>query len=168
MRDYRQLAVACHFGSASKTDIEEFITSTVEACDDYSNQLFDAYSNNLEIARSKMLAFIAVSFPDFDVLSGEGLEFCRAELKRQIELLLEQKITAFDFCKFFNSMEINLVVDSSFSPDELAFLGDLYNACDWSEESWTLDNTPYLAKEAASVIANIGWSEQGSASNADR
>ncbi len=33
-----------------------------------------------------------------------------------------------------------------------SFIGDLYNACDWCDESWTLENAPYLVEEAERVL----------------
>ena len=74
MRDYRQLAVACHFGSASKADIESFILSIVEGGSEYDSRLFEAHANDLRVARTKMLEFIGVSFPDFRVDTSEGLK----------------------------------------------------------------------------------------------
>lgn len=155
MIDYRQLAVACQFGSASKADIEGFIQSIIESTEEYDNRLFEAHANDLRIARTKVLEFIAVSFPDFQIATAEGLRLCGAELKRQIGLLLERQITPSSFCRFFNSMESELVIDSDLSPDEVAFLGDLYNACDRCDDTWTLENSPYLAEESVRVASKI-------------
>jgi len=32
------------------------------------------------------------------------------------------------------------------------WLGDLWNACDWCDESWSLSNSPHLKEEADKVI----------------
>ena len=102
MLDYRQLAVACHFGSASKADIESFIQSVVDSGEEYDSRIFEAHANDLRVARTKILEFIAVSFPDFQVTTDEALGPCRAELKRQIGLLLDGEITPYSFCRFFS------------------------------------------------------------------
>ena len=162
MLDYRQLAVACHFGSASRADLESFIQSTVEGGNEYDDRLFEAQANDLGVARAKMLEFIAVSFPDFQITTDEGIRSCRVELKRQIGRLLDQQITPFSFCRFFNSMEDELVINSNLSPDEVAFLGDLYNACDWCDPTWTLENSPYLAEESARVASEIALTRRRS------
>ncbi len=161
MLDHRQLAVACRFGSASKADIESYIQSVVEGGGEYDSRLFDAYANDLTVARTKMLEFIGVSFPDFRIDTDEGLETCKAELKRQIGLLLRKAVSPDCFCHFFNSLEWELVIKRDLSSEEVAFLGDLYNACDWCDDTWTLENAPYLAKEAVRVASEIDKEEQG-------
>lgn len=146
--DYKQLAVACHFGSASKTDIESFIRATSENGTDFDSRLFDAYQTDITVARTRMLDFISISYPEFQLLSEAGLIACRAELKRQIDLLLASEISPANFCTFFNSMELELVVNSDLPTDAVEFLGNLYHACDWCDESWTLANSVYLVEEA--------------------
>lgn len=160
MLDHRQLYVACHFGSASKTDIDSFIQSIVNGGDEYDSRLFQAYTDDLRVARAKMLEFIDAAFPEFRVDSDEGLAFCRAELKRQIGLLLDRRITPSSFCQFFNSMEDKLVISSDLSTDEVGFMGDLFNACDWCDDTWTLESAPYLAEEASRVASRIDEVEQ--------
>jgi hypothetical protein len=107
-----------------------------------------------------MIEFIDASFPEFRIDSVEGLAACRAELKRQSGLLLDRQITPATFCQFFNSMESELVISSDLSADEVAFLGDLFNACDWCDETWTLESAPYLAEEASRVASRIEEAEQ--------
>ena len=160
MLDYRQLSVACHFGSASKDDIEAFIQSFVDSGEDYDSRIFDAHASEVRVAQTKILEFMALSFPDLLIGTEECIEACKAELKRQIGLLLDGQITPLNFCRFFNSMEVQLVTDSKFLPDEVAFLGDLYNCCDWCDETWTLENSPHLAEESARVASNIDKAKQ--------
>ena len=160
MLNHRQLSVACHFGSAAKVDIESFIQAVVEGDDEYDTRLFQAHANDLRVARLKMLEFIDASFPEFSIDSVEGLAACRAELKRQSGLLLDRQITPNTFCQFFNSMESELVISLDLSADEVAFLGDLFNACDWCDETWTLESAPYLAEEATRVASRIEEAEQ--------
>jgi hypothetical protein len=166
MLSHRQLYVACHFGSASQADIESFIQSVVDGGEEYDSRLFEAHANDVRVARTKMIEFLEASFPKFSIDGGEGLLTCRAELKRQIRLLLDRQITPSTFCSFFNSMESALVIDFDLSPHDVAFLGDLYNACDWCDETWTLENAPYLAEEGARVASKIEEAEQAVTPNA--
>ena len=159
MTDYRQLAVACHYGSVSKPDIDAFIQSIVDGEDEYDGRLFEAYTNDLSAAQKKIFEFIEISHPGFQLKADGFLLACRAELRRQIALLLDGKITPVVFCRFFNSMEIDLITDHSFSSDDLGFLGDLYNACDYCDDRWTLQNTPYLAEECTRVSDEIDKAE---------
>jgi len=152
MLNYQQLAVACCFYSASISDIEAYIASVVESGEEYDNRIFEAYSNDVRIAWEKILDFIAYTYPDYDVYSEQGVEPCKAELKRQIHLLLDKKITPHSFCLFFNAMEMPFAIDLGF---EMPFFGNLYNCCDWSDDSWTLENSPHLVEECIHVLSII-------------
>ena len=163
MLGHRQLYVACHFGSASKADIESFVQSTVEGGDEYDSRLFEAHANDLRVAHKKMIEFIDASCPEFRINSDEGLLICRAELKRQIRLLLDRQVTPSSFCRFFNSMESELVIGFDLDPGDVAFLGNLFNACDWCDDTWTLENAPYLVEESAHVASRIEEAEQDAA-----
>ena len=165
MFNYRQLAIACHFGSASRVDIDTYIESVVLSGKDYDSRIFEAHARDLKVAQAKILAFITVSFPEFEINSEDLLELCKSELKRQIGLLLDKKITPSSFCEFFNLMESKLVFDSEFASDELTFMGDLYNCCDWCDDTWTHDNSRHLTAEGIRVIAGIDNAEQGAAPN---
>lgn len=38
------------------------------------------------------------------------------------------------------------------------WMGNLYNACDWCDETWTLEDNPHLLIEVEKQIQNIkGW-----------
>ena len=112
MLDYRQFAVACHFGSVSKADIEAYIQSVIESDEEYENRIFEAHANDLSVTQVKMLEVIGFSFPNFDINTDDYFVPCRSELKKQLGLLLDRKITPLDFCIFFNSMEMELMIDS--------------------------------------------------------
>ena len=160
MLSHQQLYVACHYGSATKVDIESFIQFTIESGVEYDSRLFEAHGNDLHVARTKMSEFIGASFPEFRIESDEGLLTCEAELKRQIRSLLDRQITPSSFCRFFNSMENELLIHLDLPPSGVPYLGVLFNACDWCDDTWTLENAPYLAEESARVLSKIEEAEQ--------
>ena len=67
-----------------------------------------------------------------------------------MDRLLRDEIIPYDFCKFMNEMEANLLFNyDHFVPD----FGDLYNCCDWCDHSWTRSNSQFLYDEATKLIA---------------
>jgi len=80
-------------------------------------------------------------------------------LQRTIARLLNGELEPLRFCEFFGSLEAYCVDNGPETAGQLYypnFVGDLYNACDWCDESWTLDNSDQLREEATQVLRCLG------------
>jgi hypothetical protein len=78
-------------------------------------------------------------------------EFKRALLqivKEHARALLSGRTRPSDFCELISRLDCALITpeaDLALCPYP-GWLGDLYNACDWCDEHWTLSNHPHLGK----------------------
>jgi len=94
----------------------------------------------------------------FDLHTSEGETILKEMLCEQIELLLHHTISPLLFCTFIQQLE-SLYLDTSQPvngqityPD---FLGDLWNACDWCDATWTIENAEYLQEEATRILRTL-------------
>ena len=91
----------------------------------------------------------------FKPISERGEKWSKELLTDYCEKLLSEEITPFQFCnliQLFDSGFLGLrTVEDGFvyCPE---WLGDLWNNCDWCDESWSLSNSPHLAGEANKVL----------------
>ncbi|WP_228133118.1 hypothetical protein [Alkanindiges illinoisensis] len=72
---------------------------------------------------------------------------------------LTGKIKPSDLCRIFSNIEIgfldaprNLSIDVLYYPE---WIGSLYDACDWCDETWTIENMPHLLTAAKQQISLI-------------
>lgn len=155
MRDYRQMTVACFFEVASEEDINDFIQGVIEGEAEYSPCIFDAYNKNLKVARVKMLDFLALTYPDFRIDSHEGAMASSVFLKEQCKHLISGQISPVAFCTFFNYFESFFSFSVETGQYDPPYWGDLWNCCDWCDDSWTPENSPHLIDEAKRVVYHI-------------
>jgi hypothetical protein len=73
------------------------------------------------------------------------------KIAREIKRLLNRVIPPFQFCKIVNSLDASLS-DSGRYPK---WLGELWNACDWCDESWTLENQKHLKDTAERLLTTL-------------
>lgn len=69
------------------------------------------------------------------------------------------EIRPFELCRIFNNIEIGFMGAARNLPVNIAYyptwMGNLYNACDWCDETWTLEDNPHLLIEVEKQIQNI-------------
>jgi hypothetical protein len=98
---------------------------------------------------------LAQELMGFEPISEKGELLAIAVLKEQSKLLLDGKITPLSFCKLvqlFDRNFLGLRVLENGSLEYPLWLGDLWNCCDWCDESWAISNSPTLADEAKKVL----------------
>jgi hypothetical protein len=99
--------------------------------------------SEIEIAGEYFRRLIAWHFPEFSLQSPEGLQLARAILKRRCEQYLQGLITPYELCSVVSPTEQHF--------DYPAWLGNLYNACDWVAPSTKREDVPHLVEEATRV-----------------
>jgi len=158
MRDLAELGVACTFDVATKDEIESWINQTAATVDEVDPEIFEIFSKCVQVSRSKFETHFRKLRPDFRIDSEEGKKACITVLRRQIKKLHSQDITPFEFCRFIGNLENYYMDNGAKVEGKIAypeFIGDLWNACDWCDESWTLDNSEYLNSESRRVAETL-------------
>ncbi|MCX2746149.1 hypothetical protein OO013_19880 [Mangrovivirga sp. M17] len=83
-------------------------------------------------------------YPDFNPLSKEGELFAIKILLEESNKYLNREITPLEFCKLFFHLEANF---NGLLEEYPEWLGDLFEECDYCDESWNFNNRPDLATE---------------------
>lgn len=152
--DVTQLVVACMFNVATKEDLESWLDTFIKSCDSTDPEIFDIYCHDVAKERARFVDYFQKVHPKFEIGSAEGIRACKTVLLHQIQLLQIREIAPSSFCRFIFELETSLL-DNAIPVEGVIpypdFLGDLWNACDWCDASWTLDNSDYLRDESKRV-----------------
>ena len=98
-----------------------------------------------------------LSLEGFAPVSERGEEWTKELLLVQCRKLLKEDIAPSEFCemvKLFDGSFLDLRPPEGGYVYCPTWLGGVWDACDWCDDSWTLSNAPHL-KEAASKI--LDW-----------
>lgn len=97
--------------------------------------------------------------------SYEGEPFARGALLRALENFLGKRMTVQALCELVVRLETAFTIGltSMQKPENLpdmdpGWMGDLWNNCDWCDDSWTHEDFPSLVDEARRVAALLAKS----------
>ena len=109
-----------------------------------------------QIDTGSLLAEIASSRFGFVPSSADGESFARSILATHLRRFLAREISPHELCKIVwaidnKYLDARPMVDESvtYYPD---WLGGLWNACDWCDETWTHSIAGQLVSEAQTVL----------------
>ncbi|MDX8497455.1 hypothetical protein RFM99_03395 [Mesorhizobium sp. VK4C] len=97
-------------------------------------------------AHGHLRSLIARRFPDFNDRSTEASEIAREMFLRRLRNYLQNDIDPFHVCRMVSPIERKYE-----SPH---WLGDLYNACDWTDERTTREQASHLRDAIEQILAD--------------
>ncbi len=105
-----------------------------------------------------LLLTIAYEVNGFKPASVAGEALATEALKKALNAFVTQAMSVQSFCLLVNRLDLAFNTElagiprpTSTSADGQWWLGDLWNCCDWCDESWTHADSPHLHEEAARV-----------------
>lgn len=121
-------------------------------------ELRELLKPNRERSLSVLLEIAETQY-GFQPASLAGETIAKTILKEHLERFLAGEIAPVALCSIAIDID-NSYLDTTPADDgvdafDVRWLGDLYNACDWCDESWTQDSAPHLVTEAERVLANL-------------
>ena len=142
-------------GVGSKLDLEAWAESELrkdvphaDACEMFNLSEEEAEKNSIRLAAEVL---------NFEPVSEKGEKWAKVLLKQYCKKLLSEEITPFEFCRLVQVFDANFLGLRTLENGSLeypAWLGDLWNNCDWCDETWSLSNSTHLEAEARKVLEN--------------
>jgi hypothetical protein len=142
-------------GIGSKSDLEDWAEEQLRKDDPHPDacELFNLSDEDAEKESIRLAKEIA----GFSPTSEQGEKWAQELLSEYCQKLLDEEITPLQFCNLVNQFDGGFLGARDIG-EGLAYypewLGDLWNNCDWCDESWDLANSPHLAEEAKKVMIN--------------
>ncbi len=101
---------------------------------------------------------LAEQITGFSPISEQGEIWSKELLASYCGELLIGKITPYRFCSLIQQFDYSFLGLHEEEEGKIYYpewLGDLWNQCDWCEESWELSDFPRLAAEAEKVLKSL-------------
>jgi len=118
--------------------------------------VYDLFNLTYEEAK-KVALRLARDLHDFSPTSEQGEDWARELLHLYGQKLLDEKINVLTFCQLVQKFD-NAFLDARPTDDDTVYypewLGNLWNWCDWCDETWTLESSPELVEEVRRILAN--------------
>ena len=109
----------------------------------------------VEAEAERISLVLAEEIEGFTPVSEQGEIWAKEILANFCEMVLSEKISPNKFCHLVQGYDANFLGLRENAAGELEYpvwLGDLWNACDWCDESWSISNSPHLKQEIEKVL----------------
>lgn len=124
--------------------------------------IWDFYTCSSDEDAAALTLRLAWELNRFVPASWEAVPYAQGALKRALEYFLAKKISVQILCKLVENLDATFNVHLSCYPNpsplgesEKWWMGNLWNNCDWCEDSWTYENCPALVEEANRVATKL-------------
>ena len=137
----------CGFGNSHELD--EWVKNELRVNPNPHHDTYGLFNTTPE-STERLLLKIAEDKNDFTPISEKGEMIAIQMLIEFSEQLLQEKIKPYEFCRVVSVFDANFIGLREISENVLEYpiwLGDLWNQCDWCDESWTNTSTPHLIIE---------------------
>ena len=140
-------------GVGSKSDLEDWAEDQLRKNDPHPDAC-ELFNLSDEEAEKKSIS-LATEITGFNPTSEQSEEWAKELLAEHCSKLLNEEITPAQFCNLVNQFDGGFLGARDIG-EGLAYypewLGQLWNNCDWCDESWSISNSPHLVEEAKKVL----------------
>ncbi|WP_436897214.1 hypothetical protein [Acinetobacter gyllenbergii] len=152
---FKELFVEIYYGDYPKEMVLKRINEYIENNEIIEVEFFELLDSAVN-QESLLLQLIHASDPNFSADSVEAEILTACYFLNILEHYKNGQIRPFDLCRIFNNIEIGFMGAPRNLPLNIAYyplwMGNLYHACDWCDDAWTLENSPYLNIEVKKQI----------------
>lgn len=164
MKNYQEVLVECWYGQADLESIKKWACSYIENNDDIPEEIFELLESDKYQFESLLLKLSKVIDCDFSPQSIGAELLAAKHLIAVVLKYLNDEATPMDVCRVIGKIDAGFLGASRGLPDNIAYypewLGNLYNSCDWCDDTWTSSSAPHLKKDLEVQIVNISkWVE---------
>ena len=161
MQTLQELLVELWFLGVSQEKIDQWVIQYVEEVhpiiDEEIFELLDCIT--VGDSENLLLSLAQKKIPNFSETSEEIENLSAKLLLKNLQSYLKEEISPNVLCRMIVNMECTFLGAPRSMPTGVAYypewLGDLWNACDWCEDSWTFENSPHLASKVEQQVLKI-------------
>lgn len=140
----KALYVELYYGEYSHSKMIKKLIEYVEKNDNIPIELLELYPNYepllLDVIQKKDFGF-SYNCLEAEILAADFFLNILTDYKNR-------NLSPFKLCKIFNNLENGFLDAPRELKNNIAYypewIGNLYDACDWCDETWTIENSPHL------------------------
>lgn len=164
MKNYREILVECWYDQIDLESIKHWAYSYIENDDDIPEEMFELLDADKYQFESLLLKMSRVIDSDFSPQSISAELLAAEHLIKTASKYLDGECTPMDVCRVVGKIDGGFLGAPRGLPDNVAYypswLGNLYNSCDWCDDTWTNTSAPHLKKDLEiQIVAISEWLE---------
>ena len=153
--ELKRLAVLYWLGLSDPQAKDAWTMAEYETSSDPDHNLHELLINDPQT--EDRLLNLAKSLLAFEPASKEGIEYAKLVLHSELHKFLNREVSAEAICSLVNRIDLQYL-DAIPRENEFYYptwIGDLWNCCEYCDDTWTLESSPHLVKEALAVLSQF-------------
>lgn len=157
--DLNLLAMKFWCGVGSSEELSRWTDAAVMSTDELHPLIWDLYPQPSPELATALLLRMAEDVNGFQPISVGAEAIAEDILRQSLIAFVARDISVQALCRLADHLDsgFNLALADAPQPrsattDSQWWQGDLYNCCDWCDDSWTHDNSPHLHAEAERLL----------------
>lgn len=164
MKNYQEILVECWYDQIDLESIKKWAYSYIENNDDIPEEIFELLDADKYQFEDLLLKLTRTIDSDFSSQSISAEILAAKHLIKVASKYLNDEVTPMDVCRVVGKIDGGFLGADRGLPDNVAYypnwLGNLYNSCDWCDDTWTNTSAPHLKKDLETQIGAISeWIE---------
>ena len=153
-----RLAIEFWCGVGDPNELSSWADAAVVEPGEFHPLIWDLYPQPSRELTAELLLKMAYEVNCFRPVSLEAEPLAIEALRKALEAFAARAMSVQSLCLVANRLDLAFNIELSDVPRPTStlasgqwWLGDLWNCCDWCDQSWTHDSSPHLHEEAARV-----------------
>ncbi len=164
MKNCQEILVECWYDQVDLESIKKWAYSYIKNNDDIPEEIFELLDADKYQFEGLLLKLSRAMDSDFSPQSISAEILAAKHLIKVASKYLNDEVTPMSVCRVVGKIDGGFLGAPRGLPDNIAYypdwLGNLYNSCDWCDDTWTSSSAPHLKKDLDTQIENIGkWVE---------
>lgn len=164
MKSSQEILVEYWYDKVDLDSIKKWVYSYIENNEEAPEEIFDLLDSDEDQVESLLLKLSTKVDSNFSSQSIKAEILAARHLMKIAYKYLNDEATPMDVCRVVNKIDCGFMGASRGLPDNIAYrpdwLGNLYNSCDWCDDSWTNSSAPHLKNELEAQLVKIAkWVE---------
>lgn len=159
MKSYQEILIECWYDRKDRNSIIQWAETFVKSHDLIPAEVFEIFDAPEQLLEDILLRLSMTIDSDFSPQSLNTEILAAKYLIESIKKYLNDDTTPIDICRVIRKIDGGFMGAPRDLPDNIAYypywLGNLYDSCDWCDNTWTMDSAPHLKQDLKSQLPSI-------------
>lgn len=159
MKSYQEILIECWYDRTDRDSVIQWAKTFVKSHDHVPAEVFEIFDASEQHLKDILLRLSMTIDSEFSPQSLNAEILAAKYLINSINRYLNDEATPIDICRVVRKIDGGFMNAPRDLPDNIAYypywLGNLYDSCDWCDNTWTMDSAPHLKQDLKNQLPFI-------------
>ena len=159
MKTHQEILIECWYNRTDRDSVIQWAKTFVKSNDHVPAEAFEIFDAQEQHLKDILLRLAMTIDSEFSPQSLNAEILAAKYLINSINRYLNDEATPIDICRVVRKIDGGFMGAPRDLPNNIAYypcwLGNLYDSCDWCDNTWTMDSAPHLKQDLKNQLPSI-------------